>query len=233
MAGDAFRHVTSGDKVPHSARLWNTLIDLARERDLGSTGVGGLPAFGRDADVVKVKNVTNANQPQFAVLGLDVPLISPTDNLGEFQRRVTFGGVVPLSTNHAGKFCVLQEPLGINSIGTALVSGVTPVNLNTLNTNALTRAFADVANGNTAVLLAANTGGAQILWAANTNSNTDWGVVRLGGGSGGAIVPGTATNVALVSNVNCNGNTLTVTTKTLSATVLINGVNCAVSFLLT
>ena len=125
MAGDDFKMQppARGRGVP--ARTWQAMLAAQRlvknrahdtEADLSVT----FPSTG----IIYIRNDSGGARSQFDVLGLDVPLVLPSANLGEFQRRVTFSGVMP-GTTSSGRFCVLQQALPSGAIGRALVDGVT------------------------------------------------------------------------------------------------------------
>ncbi|RJQ82501.1 MAG: hypothetical protein C4519_07805, partial [Desulfobacteraceae bacterium] len=65
----------------------------------------------RDADMVIVKNASGADRARFEILGINTPVITPTDNLDQFLNRPALSGVVPTAANHWGKFVVLAEPI--------------------------------------------------------------------------------------------------------------------------
>jgi hypothetical protein len=74
--------------------------------------------------IVKVRNQSGADRERFDVLGVDAPIVLPSENLKEFKNRVTLVGVAP-TTDHLGEFLVLLEPLKVGAIGRGIVAGVT------------------------------------------------------------------------------------------------------------
>ena len=57
------------------------------------------------------------------MLGIDSPVISPTDNETEFKNTVALSCVAPTSS-HAGKFVVLLEPLADGRMGKAYTASL-------------------------------------------------------------------------------------------------------------
>jgi hypothetical protein len=72
----------------------------------------------------------------------------------------------------------LQQPLAVNAVGWAAISGVTPAWINTTNNNMA--AFCEVTNNNTVMLTAGIRGSAQILWTNTNASQPGLSMVRLG-----------------------------------------------------
>ena len=112
-----------------SAAAYNLFVDAAndylqRRLRLG----GGASGFQRPAGIISVKNNSGSDQLRFAVLGLDEPIYSPTDNEEEFKNNPSMKAVAP-SMAHVGRFVVLQEPLAISAIGRGMVTGVTPMRI--------------------------------------------------------------------------------------------------------
>jgi hypothetical protein len=99
----------------------------------------------RHSGIVLVRNDLDPPQPaeRFWVLGIDEPVITPTDNETEFQNRVVLSGVVPWISTYRSRFVVLLEPLAAGAIGMGVVSGVCPVKVYVNNEN---HQFADVQN---------------------------------------------------------------------------------------
>jgi hypothetical protein len=128
----------------------------------------------RDSGIVKVRNDSGAWQPWFSVLGIDAPIITPTDNEREFKREVTFSCSTPEAGTHDGKFVVLLEPIPDGAIGLAVVAGVTQVRLTGADVGR-----AEIVDGET-VLMASAAGGAEVLWA-EAGSSERWAIVRIGG----------------------------------------------------
>ncbi len=84
------------------------------------------PASGSSDRIVKVKNASGEARGRFEVLGIDRPIFTPTDSLDTFQNNILLVGVVPDKEDHPGRFCILLEPLDVDGIGLAVISGVCP-----------------------------------------------------------------------------------------------------------
>ena len=179
MSGDTFKKVRPGERLVISAEAYNAFIDAAqavRERKLFGTDS---EQFFRQSGIVKIKNASGADQERFAVLGLGEPIITPTANLDEFKRQVTFVGTVP-SGDHRGRFAVLLEPLAVDKIGWAVVAGVVPVRLR-VDPEQLYD-YAEIVGDSTHALQNVPHGSARVLWVESTGSTERWAVVRLDDG---------------------------------------------------
>ncbi|MEX2388196.1 MAG: hypothetical protein WD534_09970 [Phycisphaeraceae bacterium] len=190
------RHVQRGQPLKIPADDWNRIVDATRayhERQGQSTRPATADASGgRQAGVILVRNDSGADQPRFAILGIDAPIIGPDateGNLEEFQRQVALTGVVPTRADHGSggaggsggsgaRFVVLLEPLAAGAIGRACVSGVCPAQVEvgheqdgaaTITDNDASRFTSTPSSG----------GGAQILWKEE-GTGLKWAVVRLG-----------------------------------------------------
>jgi len=169
--------VKSGDSLKIPAATFNTFVDsardfLARQHQQAQTGT---PAA-QHSGVVLVKNASGYDQDRFAVLGIDSPIITPTDNEDEFKNRVALAGVTPDGKDHFGRFVVLLEPVRSGALGRACVSGVCPAKVYVTDED---HQFADVNDGQAGYLASGETGAALILWAESGTGEV-WAVVRLG-----------------------------------------------------
>ena len=190
----SLRHVQRGQPLNIRADDWNRIVDATRAFYEQAPGRGG-PATvgtsgGRQASVIRVKNASGQDQPRFAVLGIDGPIIPPDEHEAEFQRQVALSCVTPTAEHGAsggGRFVVLQEPLADGAIGRACVSGVTVVRLQVENED---DTIADVADGESAHLVSGTSGNAVILWkeaeGEGDTSGGRWAIVRIGGGGDSA-----------------------------------------------
>lgn len=171
------KKVKSGDALVIPAQTFNTFIDAARDfraRQQGSAQTAQ-QSF-RSSGIILVKNASGYDQDRFAVLGIDSPVITPTDNEDEFKNRPALRGVTPAEASHTGRFIILAEPLADGEIGRAFAHGVCPVKVNVINAN---HRFADVNDGVAGSLKSGLTGAALILWAESGTGEV-WAVVRLG-----------------------------------------------------
>lgn len=173
-----------GQRVKLSAADMNAWQDAARLAKSGQRILLTEPPDPRSVTLALVRNDSGANQPRFAVLGLNGPIISTTANLTEWKERLTFKGILPTAVTHSGKFCVLLEPLANGRIGTAAVGGVVPVRI----TGTAGTTWVDVATGVT-TLAAGTSGSAQVL-DQESGSGTRWAVVRLLGKAAAAGTTG-------------------------------------------
>ena len=127
--GDRFKKVQAGQDLQVSAEVWNTLIDLTRKQkdQKHPQGANSEPLF-NNSNLAKVRNQTGSDLDQFSVVGLESPIIQPTDNELEFKRKITFEAIVPTDST-AGRFGVCIEPIATGAIGKAAIAGIVPVRL--------------------------------------------------------------------------------------------------------
>lgn len=182
--GDTLKKVKSGDALVIPAQTFNTFIDAARDfrARQQENAQTAQPGF-RSSGIILVKNASGYDQNRFAILGIDSPVITPTDNEDEFKNKIVFSGVTPTDADHIGKFVILAEPLADGEIGRAFAHGVCPVKVNVEDE---AHAYADIEDAQTQYLLSGTSGAAQILWAESGTGEV-WAVVRLG-------VPSTGTH---------------------------------------
>lgn len=178
-SGDVLKTLTSGSRQIASARRENAVSELIIGGQMAKhSRRSKIESFEQEAGVILVRNKSGAAVPRAGVLGLDVPPILPADNLGEFQARVFFDGIIPTVSAHSGLFVVTLEPIASDKIGRAAISGVVPCQVYVASGDeALTSC--DVYDDDTTQLEASSTGSAQILWKEN-GTGTVWAYVRLG-----------------------------------------------------
>jgi hypothetical protein len=176
---EVLKHVQPGQPIGQpSAFVRNAFVDAALDHQRRRASQGGRPQIsGGNHGVVLVRNDSGGDCGRYFVLGIDEPIITPTDNLDEFRTRVAFSCVRPDAVYHFGKFVILLEPLASGAIGRGLVSGVCPVAISTEDGQV---AWADVDDDSTSTLRAAETGSAKILWMESESAGTHWAIVQLG-----------------------------------------------------
>ncbi len=224
--GDALKKVQAGQRLEIPAVAYNAFIDAVRvQRAAQHNVLQNTQVDFRQADIVKVRNQSGLAQDRFAVLGIDGPLISPSDNLAEFKNQVGFNAVVP-NSSHVGRFVVLLDPLAVSSIGRAWCCGVFPVRVLVVEDS---HKYADLEIGNTSRLQTGPAGCAQILWR-ETGTGTRWAVVRLGNTSGpagdGNVFPVTLSQVGGADGTRTTMASWTYNVKKLGAAVdLLSAIN--------
>lgn len=175
---DSFRKVQPGERLRIPADAYNAFIDAAIANREGNSGA--VPASLGER-VVRIQNNSGTDRDRFDVLGIDssVP-ITPSDNLDAFKQHFILGGATPTS-NHAGKFVILLEPIANGKVGAALAIGVGVCQVLVTSGSAK---YADVDPADSTRLKEASSG-AQILWIESGSSGEKWAIIRLGGGGGG------------------------------------------------
>jgi len=169
------KKVQSGSPLVIPAQTFNAFIDAARdfqERQLGQSRTGVPDSIG---DLVLIKNASGADRDRFNILGIDGIVISPTDNLSEFQNRPALSCVAP-TEDHADKFVILAEPVKDGCIGRAWATGTCVCRVY-VHKEEHTCAYANV--GIIGRLKSSSTGSARILWK-ESGTGLKWAVVRLG-----------------------------------------------------
>lgn len=191
--------VAPGDPYEPSAsreNAWTEAARWVRDRQLNSNRT---PLAGLADGSVLVKNTSGSDRDRGEVLAVDTPLVTPADNLKEFQRRIGLAGKVP-AAQHAGQFVVLTQPIKNGSIGPAVASGAVAVKIKMVSAS---DTYADVLAGDCTQLGSSNSGAARIL-SVESGTGTKWAYVRLGAGagsSGGAVILATVS-----SQVSANSN---------------------------
>lgn len=177
MPGDALKKVRRGDKLRIPAATFNAFVDAAldlrqRQQEQSASSTPKVPQMG----LVRIKNTSGSDADRFAVLGIDNPVFTPTDNLDGFKNKPALKGVQPTVSSHTGKFAILMEPIKANAMGMGLISGMCPVKIEVASAN---HKYAEIKASTVANLKSAVVGPAQILWK-ESGTGTLWALVRLG-----------------------------------------------------
>ncbi|MDB5294810.1 MAG: hypothetical protein JWO31_793 [Phycisphaerales bacterium] len=184
MPGDPFKHVQPGQRLQFPAALYNGVADLVANNRRQLSMNPGTPG-GLEPGRLYVKNTTDDDLDQFAVLGISDALIDPADNPDGFAARAMVEGVEPAAEHLNGLCVVLVEPVAAGEIGVAVAQGVLPVKLEIA---AAGDRYADAAVGSTDELVSGPTGVAEILWAEPGTGTGKWALVRVGGNRPEAVV---------------------------------------------
>jgi hypothetical protein len=173
--GGPFRKVQSGEPLQIPAEAWNALMDLSQaHRNQRHNQQNHTEGTLRQTTLAKVRNHTGVDLDRFSIMALGNPILSPDDNLNEFQRQSTFQGLLP-SANTGSRFGVLLEPLKPNMIGTAVVSGCVIVRV---SVDGQIYDCVEPVPGQPSFLRNVPHGPASILWMESTGT-IRWAVIRL------------------------------------------------------
>ncbi len=192
------KKVLTGQKLRIPASTFNTMIDAAADfQSRALNRNSGIRPSASQNGIITICNQSGADQEQFAVLGIDSPIILPTENYTEFANRLALDCALPTKTDHDEMFVILQEPIASGAFGKALIVGVCPVNL--LRHSGESSKFAGVTDGET--FLTAGEKGAQILWEDTYSGESEHlAIVRLPyaapGGEGNATARVAATSAS-------------------------------------
>ena len=178
MGGDPFKKVQHGESFAVDATAQNAM--LAAGQAFKPPGQGGPPVLtDKTNNLVKVKNSSGGDIGRFSVLSVSGVLFSPTDNLQEFQNNFAFDGVTPTFPGSLGRFVVTQEPLKEDAIGLAVVSGLTPVQIQ-VDEGEEAYNYADVwTGGSTSVLHPHPISGSAYIFYKESGTGTKWAIVRI------------------------------------------------------
>ena len=175
--------VRSGQPLTITAEAFNAFIDAANaQRGSGLDQQAAGTATTTAAGIVTVRNDSGADQERFAVLGIDAPLILPTENPAAFQERVALSLVAPDADQHRDRMCILQEPIAAGALGRGLIVGVSPMRL---QVQADDDRMATIITDDASALTTGAEGAARILWK-EAGTGAKWGLVQIpAGGAGG------------------------------------------------
>ncbi len=181
MPGDALAFVRAGQTVALSASTHNAFVEAARFARTRRNGGRFQPLeIAERGIVVPVRNDSGADRNRFDVLAHDGAVFASGDNFPQFKSRPALVGIVPAYPAHYGRFVVLQEPVKSGRIGLAMIAGVTAVQLNLTDSDAVNgHDWADIEDGQSGRLKTGATGAARIL-EKPTSSGVGWGLVLLG-----------------------------------------------------
>jgi len=169
------KKVSPGQPLRIPAATFNTMIDAAMDFQRRSLNRGSsvVPPDTKNG-IILVRNQSGADRNRFDVLGLSTVVVTPTENAQEFASRWALNAVLPAAT-HTGKFAVLQEPIKSGAFGTALILGVTPVNVT--RPTGETSEIVGAKVGQT--YLEAGLTGAQIVWEDSGGTTPHLALVRM------------------------------------------------------
>jgi hypothetical protein len=159
-------------------KVWDRLIDQAIGYDFNLDQT--IPQDFNQSGIVSVFNASGYDLPRFGIVGLNGPIILDSDNLNEFQGNINFQGIVPATSQHAGNFGILLGAIPENSVGVAVISGLSVVQMAFDPSNVF--GWAEVLDGDRTKLQNEPAGSAKVLYL-NTASSPGWAIVNLGAAS--------------------------------------------------
>lgn len=176
-----FRKVKPGAPLHLRAEDWNAAMDAAQAHRAGPRAAPTpRPGVRANPNLVLVRNQSGSDQDRFAVLGIDAPIIGPTDNENQFTSRVGLDGVTPAEGTHEGRFVVLAEPIADGKIGRAWINGIAVAKVWVpWGIESGDDGYAEIADGDTDNLWCGPTGSARILWKP-AGYFEQWAVIRFG-----------------------------------------------------
>lgn len=173
-----FRKVNPGDDLSIPADDYNAAMDAASAYAAGRGGSSfNSPEFGRSQTEIWFQNKTGGTISQYAVLGYDVPIFGPDDNLQTFQFSASMQGKTPDKAKHRGRFAISQEPAGTDGLVKCIAMGLT---IAKVNVGHASHNFADITDGSATELKSGFAGFAKILWKQSGTGSGKWALVLLG-----------------------------------------------------
>lgn len=154
-----------------------------------------------DAKIISIQNLAtdDENKPialtEYQILGLSDLNQTPTGAINNFLATIVFTGVNPTS-DYAGKFAIVQEPIAKGAVGRAKISGISQVKV---NFSSAAHGYAEAsATGDVIELTSTATGrdgGAEVLWK-ESGTGSKWAIIRFPvfAAAGGSAAPGPATD---------------------------------------
>jgi hypothetical protein len=142
------KRVKPGDALSIPADSFNAWTDAAEDFRRRKGGQTTSPVSASSDSLITIKNVSGYDCSRFDVLCISSTLYDPATALESYKNTQVYNAVTPVDAS-AGKFCILQEPIGNGSFGKAMIQGVTPCKVNIIST---ADKFADVDNNSRARL---------------------------------------------------------------------------------
>ena len=146
------------------------------------------PLTRRQSTIVKVRNDSGVDVPQFGVLGIANSVFDPITDATSFRQQIVLSGVKPeIGLDDNGRFVICCEPVAMGQIGDAVIAGASPVQVMVGDE---THLYADIDNAQTGYLKSAEMGPCLMVWR-QSGTGLKWAIVKFGG------VGGTATSEAM------------------------------------
>ena len=184
--GDALRDSRPGDPLRQSlSSMWRNYVTQAAKKVNGSSvGMSGQgPSYSFQPSTVLIQNNTGSNLVSLSIVGFDggtpcPPSSSISANAANFLMQSPVLTMSSASVTAGNPFGILVAPLAINTVGMAIVSGVSACMIN-MGTNA-TPVRVDSGTASSQFLIPNSSGRAEVLWCDTPVSGTAYAVVRLG-----------------------------------------------------
>jgi hypothetical protein len=175
--------VTTGQKFSPKATTWNSFIDAAvyvkqRQSDLAGK------TLRRDtkSGIVLVRNSTDEDLGQFAVVQIGDLIITPEDNEQEFRNNLPVFD--PISDGLSDPFGIAQKPIRKNEVGPVMLSGITPGRINIENE---AHQYAEATSNG---LKSSSAGTIRVLWKEEETGENKWAILLLGASGSGDTYDG-------------------------------------------
>lgn len=188
----AFGRVPAGRSWRLSSQTVNTLSDTVREWNASKNDLqtprktSSLP----HGSIVEVVNNSGTNFQRFSAVGLDAPLITPSDNQSAFEQSLSFTLRAPTTADKL-TFAIAQENIPDGTAGRVLIDGITNVQANVTNT---LHKWLELDTGTPTVFVSTfKPTPLQLLWFAG-GTGTQWCRARLGSPTGTWFYAGKTTS---------------------------------------
>ena len=173
--------VNSGDPLKIPATAYNAFVEAAlAHRQSQQNVMGGMkPGLPSNAlNLVKVRNDSGADVPQYGILGIGGSVFDPaTVGLDQWKTELVLSGVAVSDSDHGGgRFVICAQYIKAGMIGLCWAGGVCPASINVIRE---ADTFATVDQTSPAALKSALSGSCYILWK-QAGTGVKYGVVRFG-----------------------------------------------------
>lgn len=170
QGGDPYRQVRPGESWrPPSHQAWNAAMEASRAEQLRRLTQGG-PPLGPALYQTKIKVQLYAAIDAYGIVSVSTPVITPTQNLREFQDRPIFGTAAPAEADY---FAVLLEGGPSGAIVDAVIAGVVAAKIGVVNNPG--DSYVVAIDGDATQLQTATVGGWGLI--LYRDSTTGWGLV--------------------------------------------------------
>lgn len=167
------KRANPGDRYKPKASTFNAFADAAEAHRAPKPN--GSPDGSARPWLIDVRNTGNTNLARFDAVQLGGPIISDQANPIEFDRLAGFDVSYPDDPSLPGKMAIVQEPIGPDQIGLALIFGVTPAREIIVGNEAHNRARF----GAQGELITDDHGPAAILWKSPAGQSTRRAIVAI------------------------------------------------------
>jgi len=172
-------NLTPGDPLPTSVRVWNPILQAARNAAQGDAGPPS-PTAGAGVEIeVRIKNTESTTCQRFAPIGIDDDTVYIMPPKAGWIETPVLKGIFPAE---GGQIAIALEPIPPNKIGRAKLMGLVPASI-VVGSAADTKAKAKVGQ----FTFESADEGYPILWK-QSGTGTKFGYILIGSGGAGSKI---------------------------------------------